>query len=459
MNAAGRFDVEDALDRATGARAIPGNRVSLLCDGPEIFAAMDDMIAGAEAAVIFENYIIRSDEAGWRVAEALAEKARQGVAVRLLYDAVGCRGTSRRYWRFLAERGVVTRRFHPALRSGPVAVLQRDHRKLVAVDQRDAIVGGFCIGNEWAPPGRSGRRPWRDTAVRIAGPAAQVAWQAFRRIWNEAGTPELEAPSSASPEPAGDARVRVVEGLPGRSRVYRALALLAAGVSARLWITDAYFLPPPPLLASLMAAARDDVDVRVLVPGKTDLPILRVFTRVGYRDLLEGGVRLYEWQGSMLHAKSFLLDGGWARVGSSNLNPSSLLGNYELDVLVDDPALVSALAERYRRDLTDAAEIVLEPRRRLPPRVVPGPGEAVAAGWGRRRSLRERRQVAVLTLRQVAAGARRSLLGATVFGLTGIGVLLVALPRLMGWILAGVAFWLAATAVWAGLARRRETRV
>ena len=202
MSAAGRFDVEDALDRATGARAIPGNRVTLLCDGAEIFAAIDDLIASAVASIAFENYIIRSDEAGWRVADALAEKALQGVAVRVLYDAVGCRGTSRRYWRFLAQRGVVARRFHPPLSSGPVAVLQRDHRKLVAVDERAAIVGGFCIGNEWAPSDRSDRPPWRDTAVRIEGPAAQATWHAFRRIWNGAGTADLAAPSGAAPEPA-----------------------------------------------------------------------------------------------------------------------------------------------------------------------------------------------------------------------------------------------------------------
>lgn len=458
MSASGRFDIESALDRATGARAIPGNRVTLW-HGPQVFAVMHDMIARAETSILLENYIIRSDETGWRLAELLAARARHGVAVRVLYDAVGSRGTSGRYWRFLAQRGIQSRRFHPILSSGPVAIFERDHRKLVAVDEREALVGGFCIGNEWDPPADSGRPPWRDTAVKVDGPAARAAGLAFRRVWRRAGPTDLDPPVPAPLEPVGDARVRIVEGLPGRSRIYRALSVLASGVQSRLWITDAYFVPPPPLLASLLAAARDRVDVRVLVPGKTDIPIVRLFTRVGYRDLLEGGLRIYEWQGPMLHAKAFLLDTEWARIGSSNLNPSSLLGNYELDVLVADTSLANALAERYRRDLVEAAEIVLEPRRGLPPRVTPGTAERPFARGARRRSLRERRAVAVLTLRQVAEGARRSLIGGVVFGLTGLGVLLLALPRITGWILAGLVFWLAVTALWAGFVRRRETRL
>ncbi len=456
MSPSDGFDLARALDRASGARAIPGNRLSLLSDGAAIFSAVDELIASAERFIHFENYIIRSDATGWRVSRALAARAHDGVAVRVLFDAVGSRRTSRRLWRFLKDQGVEVRRFRPLFSSGLVKGLQRDHRKLVAVDGREVLLGGFCIGDEWAAGSPEEGVPWRDTAARIAGPAARMASLGFAKMWALAGAP-LEAPAWPSESSAvGDAVVRIVEGVPGRSRIYRALSLLAAGAADRLWITDAYFVPPPPFIASLRAAARDAADVRVLVPGKTDIPVVRALTRTGYRHLLEGGLRIYEWQGPMLHAKTVLVDERWSRVGSSNINVSSLFGNYELDVLADDARLAIDLGDEFRRDLAKATEVVIAHRRlfrgvrptatarRLPHPAVP--------------SARRATRAAAVTARQLAAGARRSLARTLVLTLTGAGILLLALPRLTAWLLAGGAFSLAAVAAWEGFRRRRETR-
>src|SRR5204863_319193 len=196
----------------------------------------------------------------------------------------------------------------------------------------------------------------------------------------------------------GSSTARVLSGVPGRARMYRAVQLLAASATDRLWITDAYLIAPPPLYASLIDAARAGVDVRLLVPGTSDLPVLRDSTRIGYRDLLRAGARIFEWQGPMLHAKTLLVDHRWARVGSSNLNVSSLLGNYELDLLAECNHLAAALAQQFLRDLATSREIVLQARRRRAGGVW-HPGGAVrrcgtprgARGAGQRRGRRRRR--------------------------------------------------------------------
>src|SRR5207244_5250982 len=153
------------------------------------------------------------------------------------------------------------------------------------------------------------------------------------------------------------------EGAPRRARVYRAVELLAASAAERLWITDAYLVAPAPLYAGLLAAARGGVDVRLLVPGTSDLPVLRSFTRVGYRELLRAGVRIFEYQGPMVHAKTLVVDRRWARVGSSNLNVSSLLTNYELDLTAECEQLTEELERQFRHDLVSSSENVLQPRR------------------------------------------------------------------------------------------------
>ena len=180
---------------------------------------------------------------------------------------------------------------------------------------------------------------------------------AFEQTWTLAGgviPPGRHAGEFAA---AGQAEVGVVIGEPRRARIQRIVELLAAGAVDRLWITDAYLVAPRSLFQSLLDAARGGVDVRLLVPGASDLPLIRDLTRIGYRALLQAGVRIFEWDGPMLHAKTIVVDGAWCRVGSSNLNPSSLVGNYELDVLLHDTSLGAQLEAQFRRDAAQSAEV------------------------------------------------------------------------------------------------------
>ena len=352
-----------AINRAAGGRPVPGNRVDLLIDGPDTYGAMLEAIAQAQQWIHFENYIIRSDAAGWRFAELLARRAREGVHVRVLYDWFGSMSTSRGYWRYLRKAGVEVRSFHSPELIDLVSNVSRNHRKLVVADGSRAILGGLCIGCEWTGESHAGGQPWRDTAVDVRGPAAAVLDQTFVNLWELSGG-KIPSDQVAGVIPAvGDAGVRVISGEPGRERAYRVIELLAAGSVQRLWITDAYLIAPPRLFQALRDSARDGVDVRLLVPGSSDVPLIRNLSRIGYRDLLRSGVRIFEWDGPMLHAKTIVCDHRWVRIGSSNLNPSSLLGNYELDVLIEDPSLAQTLEDQFRLDMGRSREVTSRPVR------------------------------------------------------------------------------------------------
>ena len=439
-----------AFNRAAGGRPIPGNRVELLIDGPDTYAAMLDLIVSASRWIHFENYIIRSDAEGWRFAEALAARAREGLPVRVLSDAVGSMFTSGKFWRFLRSAGVEVRSFHPLRPLHIVTNFARDHRKLVVADGAGAVIGGLCIGCEWTGDGDA-VLPWRDTALRVGGPGAAVLDQAFARTWAVAGRPLPDEEQAGRVAPEGDGEIRVIVGEPGRERALRVIELLTAGTIERLWITDAYMVAPPRLFQALRDAARDGVDVRMLVPGSSDLPLVRNLSRIGYRDLLRSGVRIYEWDGPMLHAKTIVADGRWVRVGSSNLNPSSLIGNYELDVLVDDPALAESMERQFRLDIGRSREVRRRPLRgprriseALPTALTRSNPEVDPGRY--RRTGRETRHRAALVLRTIASNARRSVFLPLAGIFVVLGLLFFALPRQTAYVFGAICAWLALSA-------------
>jgi cardiolipin synthase len=447
-----------ALDRAAGTRPIGGNEVEHLPDSAATLEEMLRLIAGAKHRVHLENYIIRSDRTGKRFAEALSERASAGVRVRVLFDAFGSIGTAPSYWRGLARTGVEVRAFHPLISSRLFNVFTRDHRKLLAVDGHRVVMGGLCIGDEWAGDETRGRHPWRDTMVGVHGPAAAAFERSFARVWARAGEPLPPDELGGSPEPGGRVPVRVLAGIPGQARCYRAVQLLAAVAAHRLWITDAYMVAPALLFASLLDAARNGVDVRLLVPGTSDVPVVRTFTRAGYRELLAAGVRIFEWRGPMLHAKTMVADRAWVRVGSSNLNVPSLLTNYELDMLIEDTALADEFAAQFVRDLAISREIVLRPRRRLGrPALVGSLANPSPLVTRHRRSGYELGTAAVVAFGRVAVGARRAVIGSAALTLTTTGVLLVLFPRVMSIILAACAFGVAVLFALYGRRGVRET--
>lgn len=365
---------EQAFSRAAGAPLIGGNRVELLIDGAAHFDAWADAIAAAKQSVFLENYIIRNDEVGRRFRDLLADRAAAGVAVCVIRDWLGCFGLDGRgFWKPLLAAGGQVRSYNPARFDSPVGWINRDHRKLVVIDGARAFVSGVCLSAKWLGDPAKDIPPWRDTGVALAGPAVAELASAFAETWTQLGAPMPQELLLPPPEAAGDMDVRVIATAPSTAGLFRLDQLIAAMARHRLWLTDAYFVGLPPYVQALAAAARDGVDVRLLVPGASDIPAVARMSRAGYRPLLEAGVRVFEWNGSMLHSKTAVADSRWARVGSSNLNIASWIGNCEIDVAVENHAFAQALEAQYAHDLENATEIVLTKQK-------------VKRGAGRRRS-------------------------------------------------------------------------
>lgn len=353
------------LWRVAAARVSGGNVVRLLRDGPETYEAMLRLIAGARDAVELESYVVRSDAVGREFAAALREATRRGVRVRLLADAIGARSLRRRDVSALRRAGVAVALFNrPHPFHAWLGLLPRDHRKLLLTDGAAGVIGGVGIGHEWrpGPEARAGTQ-WRDTAVLIDGPAAGDMLAAFDAMW-AATTGErrdaphrILAPARAPALTDAPSLVGIVEGVPWRFRVGRAFHLQTLTAERRIWIADAYFTPSSAEVEALLGAARDGVDVRLLVPSRTDHGWMLRLTRRYYRALLAGGVRIWEWRGAMMHAKSSVVDGHLVRVGSTDFNPLGLAINYELDAFIEDRVLGAAAEDMFLADLAQSREV------------------------------------------------------------------------------------------------------
>ena len=360
---------DEAFTRASGAPLVSGNRVRLLKDSTENYPAWIGAIESAQEWIHFETYILRDDAIGRRFADLLSAKARDGIKVRLLYDWIGSlHYTSWRFWRRMVESGVDIRRFNTPSLGNPLAWINRDHRKMIAVDGRVAFVTGLCVGQHWVGSPDRGIDPWRDTGVEIEGPALADIESAFNDSWSAAGPPipSNELPVKDAVKPAGDVSVRIIASVPHTGGMYRLDQLVATLARRSIWLADAYFVGTTSYVQALRAAARSGVDVRLLLPGANDLPVMRALARAGLRPLLEAGVRVFEWNGSMMHAKTAVIDGRWARVGSTNLNLTSWMNNRELDVMIEDEPFAEQMEQAYLADLSQSTEIVLDKSRRRP---------------------------------------------------------------------------------------------
>jgi cardiolipin synthase len=236
-------------------------------------------------------------------------------------------------------------------------------------DGEIAFVTGLCIGQMWVGEPEKNIEPWRDTGIELRGKAVAEVDRAFADIWDDLGSAisEKQIADEKNLKDAGDLSVRVVATKPGNARIYRLDQMVAALAQESLWLTDAYFAGTNAYIETLRSAAMDGVDVRILVPATTDIPVMRAISRSGYRGLLEAGVRIYEWNGVMLHAKTAVVDGFWSRVGSTNLNIASWLTNCELDVLIENKDFGRQMQEMYLADLENATEIYLNQKHRALP--------------------------------------------------------------------------------------------
>ena len=264
-----------AFSRAAGAPLVAGNKLTLLKDATENYPAWLQAIAAAQRTIHFESYIIHDDQAGRQFAEALAEKARQGVRVRLIYDWLGSLGrASRGFWKRLTAAGVEVRCFNPPRIDSPLGWLRRDHRKMLCVDGHVGFVTGLCVGQRWIGDPSKGIEPWRDTGVGIEGPAVADLEVAFAHMWSLLGSPISDAELAATEiaQPAGDVALRIVASYPNMAGLYRFDQLISALAERSIWLTDAYFLGTAPYIKALGAAAMDGVDVRLLLPSASDVP-------------------------------------------------------------------------------------------------------------------------------------------------------------------------------------------
>ncbi len=361
-----------AYSRAGESNFIEGNQVKLLQDGPAVYAAWLKEIDKASHSIFLENYIIHYDTIGGQFVDALIRKAKAGVRVFVQYDWLGTLGTSQEVWRRLEQAGAIVRAFNPPKLTNSLIIYQRNHSKLLCIDGKVGFVGGLCIGDAWTGDKELDIAPWRDTAIQIEGPGALALCHAFNATWSLCGEPLSEEsfpPFSVRDWEVG-ASVQVVRGLPGLARIYRSLQAAFATASSRIWITDAYFILPAPLYEGLVTAARDGVDVRVLVPRHSDLGLVSWVSRSGYSGLLKEGVRIFEWEGPMLHAKTSVVDSRWSRIGSSNMNAASFFSNCELDVITDDLGFAKQMEESFLRDLKNANELVLSSTSRKGQRIL-----------------------------------------------------------------------------------------
>jgi cardiolipin synthase len=449
-----RLHAEQALSRAAGAPLIGGNSADLLIDAAAHFDAWLAAIRGARHRVLLENYIIRDDEVGRAFRDALIECAERGVFVAVVYDWLGCKGQSRdSFWTPLRVAGGQVRAFNPPQFGRPFGWISRDHRKLLVVDGVHGFLSGVCISQKWLGDPARGSAPWRDTGIALRGPAVAKLEDAFAESWASMGTPLPAFPSPAADVIAGAVTLRVIATQPATAGMYRLDQLIAAMARKTLWLTDAYFVSVASYMQALASAARDGVDVRLLVPGSSDIPVVAGMSRSGYRPLLKAGIRVFEWNGSMLHAKTAVSDGQWARVGSSNLNLASWLSNREIDVAVEDVDFARQMAEQYERDLGHATEIVLAPRRKRrhgdhiqshperparPQRMGGSSGRAAAGALRLANTFG-----AALTDRRVLGDRTTTPLVIGTLLLTALAVVAIVWPAVIGWPLGLVAGWFA----------------
>lgn len=463
-----RAVADRAFSRAAGAPLIAGNRVRLLKDARENYPAWLDAISAAKHHVYFESYIIHDDSAGAMFADALIAKARQGVRVRLIYDWMGGLGkTARHFWKHLREGGVEVRCYNPPRFESPFGWLSRDHRKTLSVDGDVGFVTGLCVGRMWVGQPEKKLDPWRDTGVEVRGPAVAEIERAFAQVWAMMGEaiPEQETVSGSDPVVAGSMSLRIVATVPATAGLFRLDQLVAALARERVWLTDAYYAGTTPYVQALRAAARDGVDVRLLVPNATDIPLLRPLSRAGYRPLLEAGVRVFEWNGTMLHAKTAVADGRWARVGSTNLNIASWLGNCEMDAVVEDEEFALQMEEMYLQDLENATEVVLDPKRRVrvpneprhPLRIgTSGGGSSGRAAAG---AIRIGNAVgAAFTNRRVLQPLEARLVAAAATLLLCLAALFVFFPEAAAYPLVVIFAWIGAALLYRAYKLRRQSR-
>ncbi len=343
--------------------ATSGNRVQLLVNGQQTFDSIEAGLSSAEKYILFQFYIIRDDDLGKRLCRLLADKARAGVQVFLLYDEVGSRkfpGT--RPYKQLQMTGVKVAPFNTTQgRRNRFQLNFRNHRKIVVVDGKYAWIGGHNVGDEYLGLNRRIGH-WRDTHTRVEGPAVLGAVLAFATDWRWATRTAMNIPWEFSGLKKGDSTVLVFPSDPASEYEEAGLMYHQAIVAAtrRIWIASPYFVPDNGIVSALQLAALRGVDVRVLIPDEPDGPVVGMANWSYTRDLLPTGVKVYRYQGGFMHQKVLLMDDHIAGVGTANFDNRSFRLNFEITLLVHDPVFAAQVDEMLQADLRRSRQVSLE---------------------------------------------------------------------------------------------------
>jgi cardiolipin synthase len=344
---------------------LPGNRIVPLRAGGETYPDMLAAIHVAEATIHFEIYILRSDHTGRSFAAALIERARAGVRVRLMYDAVGSLGLAGDFLHGLREAGVEIVEYHPvAPWRARFSVNYRDHRKIMIVDGRVAFTGGLNIGDEYASLADGGGG-WHDMHARVEGPAVAMLEHLFRRNWINAGGPpyaahEIDAEESVATPGTALAIVLGTDELKRRSSIRRAYVHAMKHARQTISIMNAYFIPDRGVRRALRNAVARGVQVKVVVPRRSDLRSVSYASQHLFAGLLKAGVRIFRWPERMMHAKTAVIDGVWTKIGSYNLDARSLHYNLEVVVAAIDRPLGARMQTIFDEDVARCEEVVLD---------------------------------------------------------------------------------------------------
>jgi cardiolipin synthase A/B len=371
----GKTDVLErhlAFEQAiSGSPLVTGNKVSLLENGAETYRAMFAAIEGATHNINLETYIFDGDRIGNEFANALIAKQQQGVQVNIIYDGFGSVLTPRSFFNRMRSNGIRLVEFDPInpFASGfHWAPLHRDHRKLMVVDGAYVITGGINISGVYSSgviaskkknPSVDVLKTWRDTDVQVEGPVVSEYQELFVANWLQQGGPPLGF-SEYFPalDAKGDQIVRVLGSVPQEfSTIYVTLISAIRNAETNIYITDAYFAPDSQMLEALQGAARRGVDVRLLLPGHTNEPLIQPAARSHFSELLDAGVKIYLWQGEMLHAKTATVDGVWSTVGSSNLDWWSIARNDEINTVVLSVRFGQQMNASFMRDLENSQQL------------------------------------------------------------------------------------------------------
>lgn len=356
-------------EAATGSPLIAGNKVTLLHDGPQTMAAMIEAIRAARDHINLETYIFDQDALGMEFAELLMVRQRDGVQVNVIYDSVGTIGTPQAFFDKMRAAGIRLLAFNPVnplKLLGPWTPNNRDHRKILIVDGTVAFTGGMNISNNYATsslfrskPRRDAVVGWRDTHVRIEGPAVAALQTVFLSGWASQNFPQPAGGNFFPPlTEAGDKLVRVLASEPGGDHdIYKAYVLAIQEARETVHITSAYFVPDAQILQALIDAAQRGVDVKIILPGVTDSGLLLHAAQSFYGEMLASGIKIYQLQIAVLHAKTAVIDGYWSTVGSTNIDTRSFLHNNEINVMVFGAEFGNTMEQAFSEDLRHSIEI------------------------------------------------------------------------------------------------------